>query len=450
MTIEPEGRNPYALTRHISATDFPCPGCGAHARLVANVSDGCIDVSADCPSCGRADLGSGTDGDGDVFLEFCGRKCPLTFPLRAVYGMSGMGSSSDARLFVEAGISAVGSVCPASGERMLREVCEACASNRGTPGWDGAEDVCAESAVALADVYQRSGRPSAAAELMKTYRGVAGESGMLPEFVSCAVRAQMAAGDPTEGLKDLRSVIRGMAEGPAPHDPRIVPAYCVLGAVLENKPDLQAALKAYGSAVKEAYRISPLTEGTLSDLLTASSEYARIAVAAHQEKKGTEAIKNAVKLCRENREAFPRQYAESLIKKAKHIIDVDAVDPGMRDYLDEAIGILGSLPGSRDDPLLPIAWYYRSASSGKRDSLDLDDMAEAYTYIRDGMVRGVYPDDMVFNVTGTYVQYLDFFDREKSTEVRKELASYGFVFPLPPVIKDGPAPAGAPAGRNDQ
>lgn len=217
-----------------------------------------------------------------------------------------------------------------------------------------------------------------------------------------------------------------------------------------KKPDLQAALKAYGSAVKEAYKVSPLTEESLSNLLLASSEYAYVAFSAHQEKKGTEAIKNAVKLCRENRTAFPRQYADSLIKKAKHIIAIDAIDPSMKNYLDEAIGILESLPGARDDPLLPIAWYYRSASSGKRDSLDLDDMAKAYSYIRDGMVRGVYPDDMVFNVTGTYVQYLDFFDREKSSEVRKELASYGFVFPPPPVLKDGPAPADSPADRDDQ
>lgn len=450
MTIEREGMNPYVFARHISAVDFPCPGCGAHAHLIASVSGSCVDVSADCPSCGKLELGSGNDEDGDVFLEFGGKRCPITFESKAVEGMSGMKSVSDARLFAEAGVSVIGYTSPVAGEKMLREVCEVCASNISNPGWEGAENLCAESVVALSDVFQESGRFPEAVELMKVYRGVAEGSNILPQYVSCAICAQLVAGDLTEGLKDLRSIIKKMADAPSPHDYRIVPLYCVLGAALVEKRDLQAALKAYGSAVKEAYKISPLTEDSLTNLLIASSEYAYVAILIHQEKKGTEAIKNAVKLCRENRTAFPRQYANSLINKSKHMMDLDAIDPSMKNYLDEAIGILELLPGARDDPLLPIAWYYRSASSGKRDSLDLDDMAKAYSYIRDGMVRNVYPDDMVFNVTGTYVQYLDFFDREKSTEVRKELASYGFVFPPPPVLKDGPIPGMESAGRNDQ
>ena len=148
-----------------------------------------------------------------------------------------------------------------------------------------------------------------------------------------------------------------------------------------------------------------------------------------------------VKTCRASAARFPGAYAEALLQRARYINSIDAVDPGMRDSMDEAISILSEPDASGlYDRLLPLAYYYRSASSGRKDALDIADLSRAYEILRDGLVAGNLPDGVMHSVSETYVQYLDLFDRERSKVVREELAGLGFVFPPPPVLKeqDGP------------
>ena len=109
--------------------------------------------------------------------------------------------------------------------------------------------------------------------------------------------------------------------------------------------------------------------------------------------------------------------------------------------MNEAISILEAPDESGlYDRLLPLAYYYRSASSGRKDVLDIEDLSKAYAILRDGLISGTLPDGVMQSVSETYVQYLDLFDRERSAKVRGELANLGFFFPPPPELKEQPGP----------
>ncbi len=147
-------------------------------------------------------------------------------------------------------------------------------------------------------------------------------------------------------------------------------------------------------------------------------------------------MKNAVKAAEARKDRFPKIYARALLERARYMNSIDAVDPRSREYMDTAISILEGLSNDgKHDPLLPLAYYYRSASSGQRDRLDVADLDRAYALLMEDLLAGDLPDSVMYGVCETYVQYLDVFDRERSATVRGELLQQGFVFPPPPEIK---------------
>ena len=95
--------------------------------------------------------------------------------------------------------------------------------------------------------------------------------------------------------------------------------------------------------------------------------------------------------------------------------------------MDEAISILGRPDEEgRYEPLLPIAYFYRSTTgSNSKDELDGEDLAKAYSILRDGVMTGKVPDGVFSTVSNSYLVYLEGTDRTRADEVREELRDMG-------------------------
>lgn len=145
-------------------------------------------------------------------------------------------------------------------------------------------------------------------------------------------------------------------------------------------------------------------------------------------KRSMEALKNAVKTAKKYSDRYPNAYAESLLERAMFVIDSDmAVPPYLRGDMDEAISILGRPDEEgRYEPLLPIAYFYRSTTgSNSKDELDGEDLAKAYSILRDGVMTGKVPDGVFSTVSNSYLVYLEGTDRTRADEVREELRDMG-------------------------
>ena len=159
-----------------------------------------------------------------------------------------------------------------------------------------------------------------------------------------------------------------------------------------------------------------------------SREYAFACSEADMKKRSMEALKNAVKTAKKYSDRYPNAYAESLLERAMFVIDSDmAVPPYLRGDMDEAISILGRPDEEgRYEPLLPIAYFYRSTTgSNSKDELDGEDLAKAYSILRDGVMTGKVPDGVFSTVSNSYLVYLEGTDRTRADEVREELRDMG-------------------------
>ncbi len=445
MLADPlRGRNPYAVARLVRSRNAPCPVCGGACRIVSSVKGDDVEASCSCGKCGETPVSVSVDSDGDVLLSRGTEEYLSTFEERD----AASADISDVRGWSAHVISAA-RVCfragrPSKAVSMLKDVAEAFRARIGTEGWGDAREECIKASIEAAEMLTEQGDPSEAISYLDGLREVADglDSPVRIDFIITSALAHLHAGDPQDSVRELRSLLEGGLEADmVAADPYVrIRVNEALGTILVSKPAPRGAMKCYDPAIREVSRM-PADDTSLRTICRLSGEYAEAAVNAQLDKKATEAIKNMIKTCRSSAGSFPGAYAEALLQRARYLNSVDAVDPGLKDSMDEAISLLSEPDDSGlYDRLLPLAYYYRSASSGRKDALDIDDLARSYEILRDGLVSGSLPDGVMQAVSETYVQYLDLFDRERSLAVRAELAGLGFVFPPPPELKeqDGP------------
>ncbi len=428
-----KGRNPFAVARLVRSGSAPCPVCGDRAVIEASVKDDEVVAEIRCTRCnfGGPVAVSVTD-DGDVHLECNGREYLSTFEENSADGSAGS--------IISAAEAAVRAGRPGKAIRML--------SDAAGKARDGPADVCIDLAVEAAETMSGQGAHTDAIAFLESYLELADSADVSSraDLHSSLALAHLENGDPQASIRDLREVIQGLKD-PLPESDPLVRARVneTLGIILEAKPDYAGAMKCFNSAIKDCNKVLDTSGDALVMLSRVSVEYAESAFHAQQQKKGTEAVKLAVRACRDRKDSNPGAYAEALLQRARYLNIVDAVDPGLKESMDEAIEILKEPDESgMYDRLLPLAYYYRSASSGRKDVLDIEDLANAYEILRDNLVSGKLPGGTMYAVSETYVQYLDLFDQERSRQVRSELAGLGFVFPPPPELKkeDEPGQSG--------
>jgi len=415
-----KGRNPFAVARLVRSGNAPCPACGGRCTIEAGVKDDEVKAKTSCPACGASEAitVSVTDG-GDVRLECMGKEYLSTFEE----------NSDDVVSSAEASVRAGR---PARAVRILSDAAEA---SRDDPA------KCIKLAIEAGRTISGQGNPSEAVMFLEQYLELADSADPVSraDLHASLGLAHLEAGDPAGSVSDLREVADSLRD-PLPESDPLVRARVneALGTILQAKPDYVKAMKCFFSAIKDCNKhLDDGTDDALRMLSRVSTEYAEAAFQAQQQKKGTEAVKLAVRACRDRKDRFPAAYAEALLERARYLNIVDAIDPGLRESMDEAITILEQPgPDGMYDRMLPLAYYYRSASSGRKDRLDIEDLANAYRILRDNLVSGNLPGGTMYSVSETYVQYLDLFDRERSKEVRAELAGLGFVFPPPPELKE--------------
>ena len=437
------GRNPFAVARYVRSRNAPCPVCGGPASIEASVKDDEVIAKCPCAKCGDSPLVVSVSDDGDIVLTFNGAEYQPTFEEREAALCDDSDVRSAAEKFTSAARACSPAGRPAKAVSLLKQVADMFRSEIGSEGWEDAADGCLKAVIEAAQILSENGNPSEAITLMEGYSDVTPDSPTGIDFKVASAISHLRAGDPRDSVRELRSLLEGNTLDPmVDSDPYVrIHVNEALGTILVSKPDPKGAMRCYDSAIREVSKLPLDSDEPLRVLCRITGEYADAAVNAQMDKKATEAIKNMIKVCKASKDTFPMAYAEALLQRARYLNNVDAIDPGLRDSMNEAIAILEAPDeGGLYDRLLPLAYYYRSASSGRKDVLDIEDLAKAYEILRDGLVSGTLPDGVMQSVSETYVQYLDLFDRERSVQVRGELANLGFFFPPPPELKEQQGP----------
>lgn len=435
------GRNPFALARIVRSGNAPCPVCGRKCSVEASVRNEELIVSALCGECGKTHpLRPSVGEDGDLHLfsgdsEYLPTWAEHREPAGDEKGNCGIEETIIPELV-------------RTGRRYAavqrgKALAERYASHIGGDGWPDAVRLCLEQVAETAFTMIEAGSVSDGIALFEKYLPVADSdsTSVRINFHNSLALAHLSDGNIADSVKDIRSLTEELAaakkDGTVPGGDPLVAARTdeTLGTLLTAKRDWKGAMRAYRAAVDECLSMEP-ADDVLRFMCRVSEEFASAASQGQAEKKGTEAVKNAVKVCQSRKDDFPGAYAESLLQRARYLNSINAKDPRMRDSMDEAISILSDPDEhGRYAPQLILAYYYRSASSTSRDSLDVEDLGRAYSILRDNLISGSLPEGVMGAVSAVYVQYLDLFDPERSAAVRRELAGLGFVFPAPPEVK---------------
>ena len=425
--------NPWSLARYLRHSCYRCPVCGKDCTISAvfDPNEEVIRMESDCPKCGKTVLVPSVKEDGDVLIE---TDKGIYEPDRECAELLSKVDTDDTApesLGVLSKIAAryAETRRPAAAVELGKRIASAYRSQNMI-------DECLKQASATASVLVDSNQNMKALELYEEYLPLTenNESGYAFSFILAHAFSQFVDGDLKSATSSVRRAIQSLdrmkSENRLPADDPFIRsrAYEALGLLLSSSNDKTGAMKALKKSVEESREV--LEKGTTEDGLMwmsrCSREYAFACHQANMGKRSMEALKNSIKLCSASREKFPKAYAESLLERAMFVCDSGiAVPPYLRQDLDEAIAVFERISPEKCDPLLPIAYYYRSLTGADKDKLDADDLRKAYELIRDGAVKGHVPDSVLTSVVDTYVTYLDANDEKRAGEVRSELAEMG-------------------------
>ena len=427
------GTNPWSLARYLRHSCYRCPVCGKDCTISAvfDPEEEVIRMESDCTECGRTVLVPSVKGDGDVLIKTDKGIYEPDRECAELLAKADMDDTSSESLEILSKIAAryAETRRPAAAVELGKRIASAYRSQ-------DMADACLKQTSATASVLVDSNQNMKALELYNEYLPLTenNESGQSFSFILAHAFSQFVDGDIKSATSSVRKAIQSLdrmkAENRLPADDPFIRsrAYEALGLLLSSSNDKTGAMKALKKSVEDSREVleKDTTEDGLMWMSRCSREYAFACHQANMGKRSMEALKNSIKLCSASREKFPKAYAESLLERAMFVCDSGiAVPPYLRQDLDEAIAIFEKLSAERCDPLLPIAYYYRSLTGADKEKLDTGDLGRAYELIRDGAVKGHVPDSVLTSVVDTYVTYLDANDEKKAGEVRRELAEMG-------------------------
>lgn len=429
------GSNPWSLARYLRNSCRYCPRCRKTCSFDISVDrqEELIRMASECERCGRIVLEPSVEENGDLLIR-TGSGETYEPDARCASIISGTGGTETAgkdrdtlsRLSEAAEIYSE----TRRGNRSVelgRNIAYEYRSHIGEPGWEDAKELCLAQCTATASVLVGFNENSKALELFSEYQPLTegDESGKAFAFILSQSFSQFAEGDMKTPVASIRNVIASLdrlrSENRLPaNDPFIRSrAYEALGFLLSAKNDKTGAMKAMKKSLEDAEDVlsTEVTEDGLRWMNRCAREYAFACYQADMKKRSMEALKNSIRICSANRAKFPAAYAESLLERGMFISDSGSpIPPYLRGDMDEAISILSRPDGSgRYDPLLPVAYYYRSMTGPDKEKLDPEDLEKAYTIIRDGVRNGDVPDSVLSSVVDTYTVYLDANDGAKAS-----------------------------------
>ncbi|MCQ2085141.1 MAG: hypothetical protein MJZ21_03220 [archaeon] len=447
--------NPWALARFLKTSCSCCPVCRQHCSFEISVDrdEELIKMAAVCEKCGRTELVPYIDEGTNVRIAV-GNTEDLYEPdakchtlLESVKDKPVEGADADTL----GSYSEIAKIYDETRRRgasveLGKKIAAEYRSNIGKEGWDNAIDKCLAQISASATVHINAGDNKKALELYNEYLPLTenNESGQAFAFILARAFSLFSDENFKEATSTVRDVIASLdrmkSENRIPSDDPFVRsrAYEALGFLLSAKNDKTGSMKAMKKALEDARETlsKNITDDGLRWMNRCSREYAFACHQADMRKRSMEALKDSIKFCAACKVKFPWAYAESLLERAMYISD-SGIDlpPYLRDNMTEAIELLGKPDeNGKYDPLLPVAYYYRSMTGADKEKLDLDDLEKAYTIIRDGVKSGEVPDSVLSSVVDTYTTYLDLNDEKKAMEIRRELSEMG-IWVRPPVKK---------------
>ena len=433
--------NPWSLARYLRHSCRRCPVCGKDCDITAvfDPNEEIIRMESDCTQCGRTVLVPSVKEDGDILIETDKEIYEPDPECAELLSKADMEDTSPENLEILSEIAAryAETRRPAAAVELGKRIASAYRSA-------DMRDACLKQVSATASVLVDSDRNMKALELYGEYLPLTedNESGQSFSFILAHAFSQFVDGDVRSATSSVRKAIQSLdkmkAENRLPADDPFIRsrAYEALGLLLSAANDKTGAMKALKKSVEDSREVlgKDVTEEGLMWMSRCSREYAFACHQANMGKRSMEALKNSIKLCSASRDRFPKAYAESLLERAMFVCDSGiAFPPYLRQDLDEAIAIFENIESERCDPLLPIAYYYRSLTGADKEKLDTEDLGKAYALIRDGAVKGHVPDSVLTSVVDTYVTYLDANDTGKAEQVRRELAEMGI--PVRPMIR---------------
>lgn len=438
------GMNVWTLARSVRTEDAVCPSCGRPCGLSAEVvrrEDGEEDLSvhAVCPDCGETPVAVTVLQDGDVSMVLGDGKAYEPSAAAADARRRAGSSEGEERLRALSDLAdALAHTMRESESLSVGKKAIAEARAIGTPS---STEFCLRQASATGSVWMDRGNPDAALEVYDSVKDLAGGNDSAAAFGLVLNRcfAQYSSGEAKEPLAAVRGVIdrlgRLKAANALPEgDPFLMArAYEALGVLLSSKRDRAGAMKALRKASDLAGAVADAdpSDESLRWFNRCSREYAFACSEAGMGKRSPGVLKRAIKKCQEHRDLYPGAYAEALLERAMYISDSNSpVPPYLKDDMDEAIAILSKAdPSGRYDPLLPVAYFYRSITGKDRENLDGEDLGKAYSILRGGALSGSVPDSVFSAVSTSYLVYLEAHDPERADAVRGELRDMGLFVP---------------------
>lgn len=445
--------NPWALTRYLKNSCSACPMCRNVCGFDINFDqeEETVRVVSRCGKCGKTELFPYIKDNGDLEIVFrdTGKVYEPDRNCYALWNSSDVPEAENSDRETLGKLSETAKIYGRTKRAFLsaelgKSVAAEYGKHIGTEGWEDAENECLAQVTETAETMVGAGRNADALGLYGEYLYLAenNQSGKAYAFVLARAFSLFSEGNLKESAASVRQTVAALdrmkAENRIPADDPYIRsrAYEALGMLLSAKNDRTGSMKAVKKALEDALEVlkKNVDDGGLRWMNRCSREYAFACSRADMKKRGMAALKDAVKFCSAHRDTFPHAYAESLLEKGMFVSGTgDNLPAGFREDMDEVISILGKPDANgKYDPLLPVAYYYRSMTGADKEKLDDRDLETAYNIIRDGVKTGEVPDSVLASVMETYATYLDVYDAEKSAKVRKELAEMG-IWVHPPV-----------------
>lgn len=427
------GTDPHSLSRALKYRGSPCPSCGSPLNLWSDVSDGEVVLKAPCRGCKKTyDIGVSVTEDRDVSLTWDGRPYePSTEAGKAAAEMSDGRTGTDL-LASEAALSAAyaDTLRPAAARRLAEKVLG------DSEGVEGAEDIVLRTATGLSAILRSVGEMDEAEDLEARFLPLA-EGRMSADAFGFRLNIAMdmlADGDLKEASgtvnRTIADIDRLRGEGRLPEgDPSLrTRAYEEKGIVLAMKGDRSASVKAFKTAVSDArtrFETGRSPE-SMKDCIRATAEYAFACRDANLKKRSMGALKDCIRDAARIRDEHPSVYSEALLARARYLAESGEPLDGVRDDMDTCISLLGKPDADGDyDPMLPLAYMYRSMTGADKDDIDPDDLRKAFRILMDGTVSGNVPDTLLTTVGTAYLTYLESRKSPEAVLVREDMARMG-------------------------
>lgn len=439
------GTNPWSLARYIRNPECPCPICGGPTRLTVDLvpgpdGDPVLSIFSRCSPCGKdTEMTAEVLEDMDIVVKVAStgevhETDMESYGIRKDIEKTCTDDSEGKRKVLSLEGRLAGRLAetrrPAAAVSLGRKVIDGLVA---LEDYDGAMD----QAMATAAVLSDKGDYEAALELYGSLKQYA-EGNVSPSAIAFTLAhafALFSSGDTKESTRLVRETVtatdRMKSNGTIPEKDRLVRsrAYEALGVLLSAKNDKAGSMKAMKKALEDSQDIvskEPSEDG-FKWVNRCAREYAFSAFQADMKKRSVEALKDSVKQCSRFKDTYPSAYCDALLQRAMYISDSGSdVPPYLRGDMDEVISMLDTgKDDGRFDPLLPLAYFYRSMTGMDKEVLDGNDMGKAYELLFRGVSEGFVPDSTLIPIASQYVTYLSKNDKEKEESVRKELAALG-------------------------